>query len=79
MAMGLNEGQLRPQCCGCASFRGDASDLEALLPGLSSLSSGYASVRSDDGICMRHERFVGARSCCADFSPADALQSRSVG
>ena len=65
-----SEVQVRPQCAQCESFRGTAKDLEALLPGLTSLSSAYASVRSDDGICIRHDRFVGARSCCADFSPA---------
>ena len=68
--MSSNEVQVRRRCAHCASFRGDPKDLEALLPGLTSLSSAYASVRSDDGICMRHDRFVGARSCCADFSPA---------
>ena len=62
--------QVRPQCSRCNSFRGDAKELELLLPGLTSLSSAYASVRSDDGICVRHDRFVGARSYCADFSPA---------
>jgi hypothetical protein len=70
MTKNSTEVQIRPQCAQCTSFRGKPKDLEALLPGLTSLSSGYASVRSDDGICMRHDRFVGARSCCADFSPA---------
>jgi len=72
--MSYADAYIRPQCAHCASFRGEAKDLEALLGGLTSLSSGYASVRSDDGICLRHDRFVGARSSCADFSSA-ALQS----
>jgi hypothetical protein len=70
--MSSREAQVRARCGNCVSFRGDPRDLEALLSGLTSLSSGYASVRSDDGICVRHERFVGARSCCADFSAATA-------
>jgi hypothetical protein len=74
--MSSTETQARPHCAQCASFRGDPGDLEGSLPGLSSLSSGYASVRSDDGICVRHERFVGARSCCVDFVPIAAPQPR---
>jgi len=70
--------QVRPRCDRCESFRANAKDLEGLLPGLTSLSSGDASVRSDDGICMRHERFVGARSCCNNFSPISSSQSRST-
>jgi hypothetical protein len=68
------QAKVRPQCAGCASFRGDPKDLEGLLNGLTSLSSAYASVRSDDGICLRHDRFVAARSSCADFAPV-ATQS----
>jgi hypothetical protein len=48
-------------------FRNDAAFLERALPGLATLSSGYASVRSDDGLCARHDRYVGARAACADF------------
>jgi hypothetical protein len=36
---------------------------------MTSLSSGYGSVRSDDGVCLRHDRYLSARSCCADFLP----------
>jgi hypothetical protein len=77
--MGSNETQLRPFCAQCTSFCGDANDLEELLHGLTSLSSGYGSVRSDDGICMRHDRFVGARSWCADYSSAAPSKSANIG
>ena len=76
--MGFKESRLRPQCGHCDSFRGDAKDLELLLPGLAALSSGHASVRSDDGICVRHDRFVAAKSSCADFSPLAAGKPRDT-
>jgi len=60
------------RCRGCRHFRNDAAYLEAACVGLAALSSGYGSVRSDDGICLRHDRFVGARRFCPDFAPADA-------
>jgi hypothetical protein len=68
----MSSAQSQVRCADCVSFRGDPKDFEALLSGLTSLSSGYASVRSDDGICVRHDRFVGARSCCSEFSASPA-------
>ena len=60
----------RPQgrCGECRFFRNDARYLEAMIPGLASLSSADASVRADDGICARHERYLGARASCEDFA-----------
>jgi len=57
------------QCRACRHFRSDAEFIEAAFGGLTSLSSGYSSVRSDDGICLRHDRYLSARSSCGDFSP----------
>jgi hypothetical protein len=56
-------------CRFCAHFRDDPDYLESVLPGLSSLSSARASVRAADGLCLYHDRFVSARSDCADFEP----------
>lgn len=67
-----NEPQTRRQCAACRYFRNEAAYLEAVLAGLASLSSGYGSARSDDGICLRHDRLLGARSSCPDFSAAAA-------
>jgi hypothetical protein len=63
MGAGLTEGR----CVSCGYFRNDAAFLEAAIPGLSSLSSGDASVRADDGLCLRHDRFSSARARCGDF------------
>jgi hypothetical protein len=55
-------------CADCCHFNGRPFDLEAALPGLSSLSSAYAAVRSNDGICALHDRYVAATSVCAGYS-----------
>jgi hypothetical protein len=54
-----------PCCARCRHFNGRPLEIEAALPGLSSLSSGYASVRDQDGLCALHDRYVAARSVCA--------------
>jgi hypothetical protein len=59
---------VRRQCGACRHFRNDADYLETAFAGLSSLSSAYGSVRADDGICLRHQRYLSARSSCSDFA-----------
>jgi hypothetical protein len=54
-----------PRCESCRHFNRAAADLEALLPGLRTLSSAYAAVRSEDGLCSLHDRYVAAYSHCA--------------
>jgi hypothetical protein len=62
---------VRPDsCAGCRHFNGRPLDIEAALPGLSSLSSAYAAVRSNDGICAVHDRYVAATSVCAAYAAA---------
>jgi hypothetical protein len=51
-------------CRGCVHFRDAATEIEAALPNLTSLSSAYAAVRSDDGLCTMHDRYVTASSIC---------------
>lgn len=58
-------------CCGnCRYFRNDAGYLERLFPGLTSLSSGYGSVRSNDGVCSLSDRYLRAEASCRAFVPA---------
>ena len=57
-----------PSCLKCKHFNHAPAELEAALPGLSSLSSAYAAVRCDDGICAVHDRYVAASSVCAAFA-----------
>ena len=55
-------------CRTCKHFNHAPADLEAALPGLSTLSSAYAAVRCDDGICAVHQRYVTASSVCPAFA-----------
>jgi hypothetical protein len=55
-------------CLRCRHFEHSPAALEAALPGLSSLSSAYAAVRADDGLCSVHQRYVTAASTCPQFS-----------
>jgi hypothetical protein len=66
--------RVQNECRSCRHFRNDAAYLEAAFTGLTSLSSAFGSVRSDDGICLRHDRYLNARSFCSDFSPIAALE-----
>jgi hypothetical protein len=54
-------------CGSCAYFRNNPAYLEMAFKGLASFSSGWASVRGDDGLCLRHDRYLGAKASCADF------------
>lgn len=57
-----------PSCGRCRHFRNEPMEVEAALPGLSSLSSAYAAVRCSDGICAVHERYIAASSICSAFT-----------
>jgi hypothetical protein len=59
---------ISPACLRCKHFEHAPAQIEAALPGLASLSSAYAAVRADDGICAVHERYVAASSVCAAFA-----------
>ena len=51
-------------CANCRHFRADPGAIEAAIPGLIMLGSGYASVRSDDGLCEYHARYLSSTSSC---------------
>ena len=57
------------RCQFCVWFRNEPAFLEEIFTGLSSLGSAYASVRAEDGLCLRHDRYLSAHASCADFSP----------
>lgn len=57
------------KCRNCRHFRNDPAYLEAAIKGLSALSSAYASVRGDDGLCLAHDRYLSADAGCRDFRP----------
>jgi hypothetical protein len=55
-------------CLRCRHFKNAPAQVEAALPGLSSLSSAHAAVRCDDGLCAVHARYVAASSLCPAFA-----------
>ncbi len=66
---------LPPTCLHCRHFNQGAAAIEAALPGLWTLSSAYAAVRSNDGLCAAHDRYVAATSACDVFAAADSAST----
>jgi hypothetical protein len=59
----MNAGQT-PRCASCRHFSNTATQIEAQLPGLRILSSGYGAVRSQDGLCSVHTRYLPSYGSC---------------
>jgi hypothetical protein len=60
----------RPRtCAGCVHFQDDAHGLEGRLPGMSALSSAHAAVRSADGLCALHGRYLAGSYHCGAHQP----------
>jgi hypothetical protein len=57
-------------CRACVHFRNDPAYLESVFQGLNVMSSAWASVIAEDGICLRHDRFLSADAGCGDFESA---------
>jgi hypothetical protein len=55
-------------CRNCDHFYNDPARIEATYPGLTALSSGYASVRDADGLCNYHQNYLSARDTCPGFT-----------
>jgi len=58
----------QPRCLHCRHFRNAPDYLEGVFNGLASLSSGYASVRKDDGVCLEHDLYLSAMAGCERFT-----------
>ena len=67
-----------PRCGNCVHFSSAPAAMEAAFPGLTALSSGYGSVRAQDGLCMRHGYYLAAWDRCGDFEVRDCRQSVEV-
>jgi hypothetical protein len=57
-------------CRTCRYFEQRAPLIESMLPGLSALSSAYASVRAGDGLCTLRDRYAAESSGCDFYNPA---------
>ena len=56
-------------CQKCTYFQNDAALIEAVFTGLTIMSSGYASVRDQDGFCNYNQIYLSARDSCQYFAP----------
>jgi hypothetical protein len=57
------------RCRACAHFRNSPAFLESIFPGMSAMSSAWG---AEDGLCLKHDRYLSADDGCADFTPAPA-------
>lgn len=62
----------QPQCRSCRHFVASVPQIEAQLPGMRALGSGYGSVRATDGICRLHQRYLSDRSSCESHVTVNA-------
>lgn len=60
-------------CFGCVDFCDDPALIEAALPGLSAMSSGHASVRAQDGLCLRYSHILNGRQRCPAYRVKDPV------
>ena len=60
----------RPACGACAHFSASPEAVEAGVPGLVVMGSGYSSVRAGDGLCRHLDRYLSAAHHCRAFSAA---------
>ncbi|MHB8207497.1 hypothetical protein [Mucilaginibacter sp.] len=61
-------GNSGPICGQCVHFQSDPAIIEAAYPGLKTMSSGYASVRDQDGLCNYNQLYLSARDSCPHFT-----------
>jgi len=59
----------KAECGNCQFFCNRPSELEFEFPQLRTLGSVYGSVRSQDGLCQRLQRYLGSASHCAAHEP----------
>ena len=54
-------------CEKCIHFQNDPAEIEKAYPGLTAMSSGYASVRDRDGLCSYNQIYLSAGDSCPQF------------
>ena len=55
-------------CRTCTQFDGHPAAVERAFPNLASMSSGYASVRGNDGLCRLHGIYLSGGATCAEHT-----------
>ncbi|HXM04216.1 MAG TPA: hypothetical protein VN939_16520 [Chthoniobacterales bacterium] len=61
-----------PACRDCLHFENDPSVIEKEYPGLTAMSSGFASVRADDGLCRLHDLYLSGWDTCSSHARSPA-------
>ncbi|MDE2622111.1 MAG: hypothetical protein KGM83_02840 [Betaproteobacteria bacterium] len=60
----------RPTCGSCRHFDNRPASVERQIPGLRTMGSGYSSVKSRDGVCRLHDRYLAAEYHCPAYEEA---------
>jgi len=66
----MDQQPLHKRCIHCTHFRNSPAYLEAVFRGMNTMSSGHASVRKDDGICLKNDVYLSANDWCDKFENA---------
>lgn len=62
------------RCATCRYFENDPLKMEEAIVGLKVMSSGHASVRAQDGLCAKLDRYLSAQYSCDQYQArADKL------
>ena len=72
----MKRNAMTGRCRACAHFRNDPAYLEAAFAGMSAMSSAWGSTRAEDGLCLKHDRYLSADAGCRDFTPPPAPAPR---
>jgi hypothetical protein len=64
----LNNSGAESTCRKCAHFQNDPALIEGAYPGLTAMSSGFASARDQDGFCNYNQLYLSVRDSCASFT-----------
>lgn len=74
----LHDDEPVKRCGHCSYFCNDPAVIESVFKGLSSMSSGSASVRAHDGLCDLHEVYLSYRDTCPDFRARQVTDRSNV-
>jgi hypothetical protein len=64
----LNNCEAKSTCQNCTHFQNDPALIEESYRGLTAMSSGFASVRDQDGFCNYNKLYLSARDSCLSFT-----------
>jgi len=65
------------RCIHCTHFRNSPAYMEKVFKGMNTMSSGFASVRMDDGICLKNDEYLSAYDWCDKFEKASTAPHTS--